>query len=216
MITLHQFAAIVVVSCSQLGGCNATANTNYACAKEANEKSESIEAVDLEDLAPGLINSMDAMGYWYSIKSIPTQCEAPPEFPDQRMLHVDQQGAFKPKSVAFVQLADISGVMFVYLTLGTDEMTEGVAAAIVEYDASGQPTDVHQLAEFQSFEGHGTIYGSRVSGQSVERCRQEIEYFEYADNGDIVGEFSVPRWSPKRCGRQIATPGIKARDSLMN
>jgi len=203
MIELSKSIWALAVSCSLLGACDAAVNDNDACIKQLGEAPEqSITSIDLENMIPDLVESMGAKNYWSSIERVPTRCEPPPGFPNQRPTDDGQEGALAPKPVAFVRFGDISGLAFVYLAQGTDEMTEGVAAAIVEYDGSGHPAEVHQLAEFLSFEGHGIIYSSRVSGQSMERCKQEIEYFEYADNGDIIGELAAPRRSSKTCERQ--------------
>lgn len=70
-------------------------------------------------------------------------------------------------------------------------LLEGAVASVVVYE-NGLPAGSTVVAKLMTYEGFGLSRSARISNNHVDTCEQEIEFFQYADNGDTVGLLDVP------------------------
>ena len=89
--------------------------------------------------------------------------------------------------------AGVSGtvpwIQFVYPSIG--DYGPGLASSVVFYDDAGHPIATNLVSEYHSWENASILYSVMSSGK-IESCRQNIEYFSYSQDGDILGELESP------------------------
>lgn len=71
------------------------------------------------------------------------------------------------------------------------EMLEGAAGNLVFYK-DGEPTESRLVAKLVTEEGFGLSRSARVLNDHIEICDQEVEFFQYTEEGDIVGLLDEP------------------------
>jgi hypothetical protein len=190
-------------------GCHASADAGFECADELKVvQTEASVRIDVEKIVDDLVGKLGAEDYWSSIEPIDTSCPRPKELPDLMPIPVGSGDAEAviAKPVRRIKVSGRAGVVFVYRSVGVEETTTGFAAAVVEYRENGEPARIYKASELLSDEGWGRLTTSTLSATSTTRCDQELEFFTYSDNGDIVGELETPTRTPRFCENIISFP----------
>ncbi|MGQ4660515.1 hypothetical protein [Lysobacter sp. F6437] len=163
--------------------------------------------IDVERLAQYIAVESGGEFYWQGVPQIDTACKAPAILPGQfdRLSSMPNAGQMA-KPVSRVRLEGLSGVVFVYISQGAEEVATGLAAALVEYRPDGTPWRVYKASELLRDEGWGRLTTSTLTATSIERCDQELEYFAYSPEGDIVEELEAPIRTPRFCELIVLLP----------
>jgi len=185
-----------LIASLSLLACNATAT---GCpAQLAAYPIEDEVRVDLEEIFPN--PALLREGIWDEITPLPVSCTAPTGLPNWHPLNDEFPAErFRPKPVQVVRLASERGVVFVYPAQGEFELLDGLAAVLVMYNDAGEVDEVIEAASFLRFEGYGRLTSSAITPAEMFVCQQEMEFFEYAGNGDIIGELPRPVRGEETC-----------------
>ncbi|MGH8073813.1 MAG: hypothetical protein ACREO4_07045, partial [Lysobacter sp.] len=158
-------------------GCGANALPTDGCRAELDRLPiVDTTTIDVEILVKDIVDKLGAEPYWSDIPQIDTVCKAPAVLPGQFDHFTPAAGRFA-KPVRRVRLDGFSGVVFAYMSEGAEEVVTGLAAALVEYRPNGTSGRVYKASELLRDEGWGRLTTSTLTGTSIERCDQELEYF---------------------------------------
>jgi hypothetical protein len=191
---------IVLSALVLIPGCHRGATLGQRCLQELDELPVvNSVTIDVEQLVDGIVEKLGVEPYWDDIPTIRTACQAPALLPDQLVVPAASSSGHAPKPVQRMSVPGLSGVVFVYLSQGEEEVVTGLAAAFVGYRADGKPAYAYKASEVLRDEGWGRVTSSAVGAASVQRCSQEIEHFRYAENGDVIGELGSSVRTPRFC-----------------
>lgn len=82
-------------------------------------------------------------------------------------------------------------VQFVHPSVNVDDERPGLSSSIVVYDINGRARSSVVVSSYHSWEGAHVLSSTLSNGRLI-RCEQDIEFFSYADFGDIDKELSEP------------------------
>lgn len=165
--------------------------------------------IDVEELVKNIVGKLGPEPYWPDIPQIDTACEAPAVLPGQSDHFTSTPTTSRiAKPVSRVRLDGLSGVVFAYRSRGAEEVMTGLAAALVEYRPDGTPGRIYKASELLGDEGWGRLTTSTLTATSIERCDQELEYFTYSAEGDVVGELEIPARTPRFCEQVVLLPPL--------
>lgn len=190
------FGVLVLVA-----GCHAPAGAGVQCAEELAATPVTAAArIDVEEIVDGLVMKAGSENYWDSIDPISTYCPVPEDLPDFMPAPPGSRRSSSEmiKPVRRISIPGRVGVVFVYHSVGVQEAATGFAAAFVEYPEKGE-AKVYKASELLTDEGWGRLTSSTLTASSTTRCNQELEFFEYSETGDIVGELLTPTRTPLLC-----------------
>lgn len=142
--------------------------------------------VDLELIAPRVLDDPGSEELWNSIGDAHMECGAPESLPLRKPYETGMlRNKFRPKALRVVRLNGQEGVLFLYPIAADYDSGDGIGVALVNYDARGQPVSAVLLASIMRFEGQGVVRSSSVVGNSIETCETELEFFTHDGSGNI-------------------------------
>lgn len=192
---MNRVQRLIAIPLGLVAGCvEAAAATDCLAELQRQPVAEQI-SVDLRELAA--VDILRAESFWDDLTAIDTACPLPPALPDEASY--PSASRRKVKAVGHVRLEGIRGVLFAYGSRGPEEVMTGVAVAVVEFGPDGKVRRIYKASELLQDEGWARLTTSTLTATSIIRCAQELEYFMYSDDGDVVGTLETPAHGPRSC-----------------
>jgi len=203
---MSRLAKTILGSLALLGGCSPSAAESPCFQEPLVIPVVRSVTLDIEDMVEGVVEKIGSEPLWDDIQPIATSCKPPATLPNQLDPLAQAVSRHLPKPVQLVNLPGVSGVVFAYFSQGEEEVVTGIATALVEYHPDGTPARTFKVAEVLRGEGWGRHTLSNLTQESIQYCSQEIEYFGYADNGDVIGELDSPTRTQRVCEEARSLP----------